>query len=75
MDTDKPQSLEAAKVSFIAILEFRCSHRFEIRQAFFASSRLRVRPFALNHRRTAARIARRRKRTLFPSDEVTLPAI
>jgi hypothetical protein len=37
-EADKPQSLEAAKVSFIAILEFRCSHQFEIRPVCFAST-------------------------------------
>ena len=37
-ETDKPQSLEAAKVSFIAILESHCSHRFEILPVCFAST-------------------------------------
>ena len=35
----------------------------------FASLRLCVRPFGLNHRRMAAKITKRRKRKLFPSDE------
>ena len=37
-EADKPQSLEAAKVSVIAILESLCFHRFEIRPVCFASS-------------------------------------
>ncbi len=77
---DKPQSLEAAKSSAIAVLESSCFPRFEITPVQLhrrrlrrtkssqprPSSRLRVRPFRLNHRRMAARIARRRKKLLFP---------
>ena len=83
---DKPQSLEAAKSSVIAVLESSCFPRFEITPVQLhrrrlrrttsprprPSSRLCVRPFRLNHRRMAARIARRRKRALFPSDETAL---
>jgi hypothetical protein len=82
-EADKPQSLEAAKVSVVADLKSTYFHRLEIRPASFhqrrlrrttdprrrPSSRLRVRPFGLKSRRMAAKITKRRKRTLIPSDE------
>ncbi len=40
-EAEKPQSLEAAKISVVGVLESRCFHRFEIRRVSFHQRRLR----------------------------------